>query len=141
MEAELFRALDGRLNPIHSSHFMKRFLRLVAPTTRITMLAHFVNELGILDERLIGMPPSLRGAAAVALALTVDRGDAHWTDQMRADTGYSVDEVQVAVETLLAIVHKFISSKFQASREKYSFESLGSVSQIEFPADMYLTVH
>jgi hypothetical protein len=104
------------------------------------MLAHFVNELGILDEGLIEMRPSLRGAAAVALALAIDRGHGQWTDEMRANTGYSVGEVQVAVERLLAVVQKFIGSRFQASRTKYSVEAFGSVGQIDFPQIVSLTV-
>jgi hypothetical protein len=137
-EARIFKLLDCQVNPVHSSHFMKRFLRLVSPTTRLTMIAHFVNENALLDEAIIGMIPSLRGAAVVAIALTLDRGPGQWTQNMIDNTGYTVQDLGPAITLLLNSVRKFNLSRMQAIHKKYAVAPLCSVSEFEYPDSLPL---
>jgi hypothetical protein len=138
MEAEIFRTLDCQVSVVHASHFLKRFLRFPAPSTRLTMLAHFINESAILDLNLIGACPSLRAAAVIALAQAIDRGIYEWKEEMVSLTSYTVKEIQPFVNQLLATVRRFARSKYDAIRRKYAVESLACVSLIEFPDSVQL---
>jgi hypothetical protein len=137
-EEDIFKLLNCQVSPIHSSHFMKRFLRLLPASTRLAMIAHFVNETALLDERLIGIVPSLRAAAVVALAVALDKGTTEWGDNMRENTGYSAMEVQPVISLLLASVRRFNASRFKAIHKKYAAEALCSVSELDFPETIQL---
>jgi hypothetical protein len=137
-EGDIFKLLDCRVNVVHSSHFMKRFLRLVSPTTKLTMIAHFVNETALLDNELIGVIPSLRAAAVVALSLTLDRGPKQWNDEMKDNTGYSIEDLEPIVLKLLTAIRKFNGSRLLAIHKKYAVAPLCSVSELEYPESLQL---
>jgi hypothetical protein len=117
---------------------MKRFLRLIAPSTKLTMLAHFVNETALLDDAIIGTVPSLRAAAVVALAMTMERGPGQWTPEMRDNTGYELVGLQPVIVKLLAAVRKFNASRFLGIHKKYSVVPLCSVSELDYPESLEL---
>jgi hypothetical protein len=138
IEAHVIEALESQVNPVQPCHFMKRFLRLMEPDTTVTMLAHYVNETALLDESVIGLRPSLRAAAAVAVALTMCNGPNQWTDNIKTSTGYSQAELQPMADLLLASVHQFGSSNYQAIRMKYGLIELAAVSEMHFPDSIQL---
>jgi hypothetical protein len=138
MESELFLCLDCQVNVVHSSQFLKRFLRLIDTTTKITMLAHFINEISLLDEASIEMCPSQRAAAVLCLAMTLELGAGQWTADLVRDTGYTVAELEPTVKALLGFVRRFQRSKYQAITKKYSPRPLACVSDVDFPAEIQL---
>jgi hypothetical protein len=137
-EADIFRLLDCRVTIVHSSHFMKRFLRIVSPSTKLTMLAHFINEIALLDDAMIGVVPSLRAAGVIALALALDRGRGQWTPELRENTGYGLEELRPITTKLLAAVHKFNTSRLVAIHKKYAIAPLCSVSELDYPESVEL---
>ena len=136
MEMEILNELNFYVNPIHSSIFMKRFLRLCNPTSEISMMSHYLNEILLLDESFIGMCPSKRAAAVVCLALTLERGSKQWTSYLEANTGYSVYDLQPIVGKILTAANKIKSSKLNALEKKYSHSSLCSVSMKTLPLSL-----
>jgi hypothetical protein len=138
MEARIFKLLDCQVNPIHSSHFLKRFLRLISASTKRVMIAHFINETALLDEAFIGMVPSLRAAAVIATVLALDRGPGQWTQSLVDNTGYTVHDLQPTIPLLLNAVRKFNRSRLQAIHKKYAIAPLCSVSELEYPESVNL---
>lgn len=138
LEREVFVALDGRVNVFHSSYFMKRFLRITESSSRLMMLAHFLNEISLLDERLIGMVPSQQAAAVVCLALFLIDGAGMWTEEMVSNTRYELSALQEPCSQLLTTVHSFIGTQFKAIERKYAVPALCSVSRMHFPDSVQL---
>jgi hypothetical protein len=138
MESELFLSLDCQINLVHSSQFMKRFLRLVEQSTKFSMLAHFLNEIALLDEEFIGMRPSQKAAGVIYLTNALLNKPGKWTPALARDTGYTEIELEPVVQQLLDAVHKFQKSKYQAISKKYSVKSLAAVSEMEFPESLHL---
>ena len=136
MESSVFTVIEFSNNVIHSSTFLKRFLRLYPnPTLEISMLAHYINESMLLEEKLIGVPPSTRAAAVICLTLGIERGPKAWNSFLADNTGYTVTDLQPLVNTILTSL-KQIKSKFSASVKKYDHDYFESVSRIELPESM-----
>lgn len=135
-EREVLNVLQFRVNPVHSSYFMKRFLRLTDANTELTMLAHFINENALLSDALIGVIPSQRAAAVIYLALALTEGERSWTQTMCDNTGYSRSQLKGIANTMLEAIHTYNESKYQAVHKKYAAESLCSVSEMEFPCEI-----
>ena len=133
MERDLIFSLDCRIGPIHSSHFLKRFVRFTEPCSKLTMLAYFINEMSLLDENFIGMVPSLRAAAVVALAQHLVQGPGKWTQTMVDNTGYELADLQETAKMLLAAVGRFNHSRYGGITHKYSVKALKNVSAYDFP--------
>jgi hypothetical protein len=138
MEARVAQTLQYQTAPLHAAHFLERILRLTASSTEFAMLAHFVNETALLDEAAIGLLPSLRAAAATALAMTLGRAENRWGDLMETATGYSAAVLQPVSDILLGSIHKFRATKCQAIQRKYSLTALGAVSGFDFPENLIL---
>ena len=136
MEKDLLQKVEWRVSPVHSSHFLKRFVRFAVPSADMTMLAYFVNETALLDERMRDVTPSLRAAAAVCLAVRLIQYQ--WTPVMTEVTGYDAGALQGTVDQLLSAVHRFNSSKFDAVRVKYRAKAMRGASDFDFPESISL---
>lgn len=136
VEMLVLNTLDFRVNPVHSSYFMKRFLRLTNGDTYLTMLAHFINENALLSDKLIGVLPSKRAAAVVYLALVLTEGESAWSKTMSRNTGYSRSELREIANSLLEAIHTYNESRHQAIHRKYAAEALCSVSEMDFPSEL-----
>ena len=132
-EAEVMKALDFRINPVHSSYFLKRFLRVAGTNLPTTMLAHFINEVLLLDSDMIGVCPSLRAAAVVFLSLSLRNGAGQWTKDLQANTGYSADALRPMVLKILSSIHNVQSFNLTAIYKKYSVDAVCRISATIFP--------
>jgi hypothetical protein len=133
MEAALFAAVNYHVDPILSSMFLKRFLRLVNTDVRLSMLAYFVCETALLDAGFIGMTPSHVAAAAVCLAVTLERGAGQWTAFLEGNTGYKLEQIAELVQKLLQLVITSSAGQFCSIGKKYGTQSMCRVSARPFP--------
>jgi hypothetical protein len=133
MEAALFAAVDFHVDYILPSMFLKRFLRLVEPDVRLSMLAHFISETALLEAEFIGMVPSRLAAAIVCLSITLERGPGQWNSYLETNTGYKLQSIVELVQKLLQSVVTSATGKFQAIRKKYAGQSMCKVSAGPFP--------
>jgi hypothetical protein len=138
MEALLFAAVDFHVDPILSSHFIKRFLRLANPDARLSMLAHYINETALLDSEFIGLVPSFMAAAVVCLTLALERGPGQWTTYMESNTGYKLEQITDVTQKLLLAVGASATGRFQAIRKKYASPATLRVSAVQFPETIRL---
>jgi hypothetical protein len=138
MEAALFAAVDFHVDYIVPSMFLKRFLRLVNPDVRLSMLAHFISEAALLDAEFIGMVPSRLAAAVVCLTISLERGPGQWTGYLERNTGYILDQIEEIVQKLLQSVVSSAAGRFQAIRKKYAGQSMCRVSAGPFPETLQL---
>lgn len=136
MERDLLGILKFQVNPIHSSHFLKRYLRFMDNTTYFLMLAHFINESLLLDDSIIGVKPSLRAAAVIYLCLSLDDRIDEWDSDKIRDTGYTAAELVPVVKQILIIMNKLQISKYKTIRKKYSTDYLCRVGLTVFPLDL-----
>ncbi|OHS98745.1 G2/mitotic-specific cyclin-B2 [Tritrichomonas foetus] len=132
-EAEVMKALDFRVNPIHSSYFLKRFLRIADTTLEISMLAHFINEMILLDNEMIGVCPSLRASAVLCLSLSLKKGGGQWTSELQRNTGYSMNQLRPVISKILKAIHYAESAKLLAIVRKYSVDAVCRISETLFP--------
>jgi hypothetical protein len=138
MEAALFSAVGFHVDYILPSMFLKRFLRLVDPDVRLSMLAHFICETALLDAELIGMVPSRLAAAVVCLSVSLERGPGQWTPYLETNTGYKLQHIVELVQKLLLSVVTSATGRFQAIRKKYAGQSMCRVSAGPFPEALKL---
>ncbi|KAH0795019.1 Cyclin, N-terminal domain containing protein [Histomonas meleagridis] len=136
MEMNILNEIDFFVNPIHSSIFMKRYLRLCDPSNEISMMAHYLNETLLLDESFIGMCPSKRAASVVCLSLTLERGNNQWNQYLVTNTGYKTTDLQPIVNKILTSVKKIKSSKLNTLEKKYAHSRLCSVSLKSLPISL-----
>ena len=73
-EKEVLAALDFNLNVILPLHFLNDFLDAADAGDEAEYYAHFLLELGLIEEDLIGTAPSLMAAAAVTIAVATFEG-------------------------------------------------------------------
>jgi transcription initiation factor TFIIIB Brf1 subunit/transcription initiation factor TFIIB len=134
IESEISEVLEYQIHPVQSCHFLKRFLQMIDTFTKLTMIAHYINETALLDNSMIGVRPSIQAAAAVAVALTICKGES----KVITNTGYSTVQLQPMANKLLASVQQFGNSQFKAIRRKYSRRALAAVSELVFPESINL---
>jgi cyclin B len=133
LEAEILSTLDFKVNFLHASHFMKRFLRIPEPSSRLSMLAHFLNEVAIMDDLFIGTRPSLLAASVVSLALQLEKGSGKWQSDIESNTGYTIKELEPLANQLLESIQRLNKTNYKAVLRKYGTDELCSVSKIQFP--------
>jgi hypothetical protein len=138
MQERIADTLQYQTTPLHSAHFLERFLRLTNSVTKLAMIAHFVNETALLDEAAIGILPSLRAAAAVALAMSLSGDRSRWADLMEGATGYVAADLQPVSDILLGCIRKFDGTECQAIHHKYSRAALGAVRELAFSESVRL---
>jgi hypothetical protein len=138
MEAALFAAMDFHVDPILSSMFLKRFLRLVNTDVRLSMLAHFICETALLDSDFIGVVPSRIAASVICLAISLERGPGQWNAFLESNTGYKLEHIAELVQKLLQSVAASSTGRFQAIRKKYAGQSMCKVSAGPFPESIPL---
>jgi hypothetical protein len=138
MEGALFAAIDFHVDYILPSMFLKRFLRLVEPDVRLSMLAHFISETALLDAEFVGMVPSRLAAAIVCLSIALERGPGQWTAYLESNTGYKLEHIVELVQKLLQSVITSAAGRFQAIRKKYAGQSMCRVSAGPFPEALQL---
>jgi hypothetical protein len=138
MEAALYTAVDFHIDYILPSMFLKRFLRLVDPDVRLSMLAHFISETALLDADFIGIIPSKLAAAVVCLSVSLERGAGQWTSYLEINTGHKLENIKELVQKLLQSVVTSAAGRFQAIRKKYAGQSMCRVSAGPFPETLQL---
>lgn len=138
MEAALFATMNYHVNPIVSSHFVKRYLAYANADTKLCMMAHFINESLLLDSNFIASKPSERAAACVCLAMTLINGRGAWDEYMQVNTGYSAQSLSPLIQSILQSVNASCQSKFKAVYKKYSSDVMMNVSLTEFPDTIQL---
>ncbi len=73
-EKEVLAVLDFNLNVTTPLHFLNDFLDAADAGEEAEYYAHFLLELGLIEEDLIGTAPSLMAAAAVTIAVKTFEG-------------------------------------------------------------------
>jgi cyclin B len=126
-------ALDFKVNFIHASHFMKRFLRIPEPNSRLSMMAHFMNEVALMDEVFLGTRPSLLAAAVVSLALYLEKGSGTWIRDIELSSEYEIKDLEPLANKILSAIRSMLETGHRAVLKKYSAEELYAVSRTEFP--------
>jgi hypothetical protein len=138
MEASLFTSLQFRVDPVLSSMFLKRFLKLAKTDLRLSMLSHFILEASLLEAEFIGMVPSKLAAAAICLATAIERGPNQWDSYLQKNTGYGLSHLSDTVQKLLQVVATSSTGRFQTIRKKYSTQPMCRVSAGPFPETVIL---
>jgi hypothetical protein len=133
MEASLLAVVHFHVDLILPSMFLKRFLRLVNPDDKLSMLAYFILEASLMDQEFVGILPSKVAAGATCLAVTLERGCGSWGPREEANSGYSVSELIPVVQKLLQSVTTLTTGRFHAIRKKYATPSMYKVSGMSYP--------
>lgn len=133
MEQRIFKVLDFNVNIIHSSIFLKTYLRYANPTQELSITAHFINEMTLLTSKFIGTRPSRMAAAALCIALAIERGKDQWNSVLVNNTGYTFHQIKKLIQNIICSIQHKRSSKFQAIFEKYSPCYLYSASKKKIP--------
>ncbi|KAH0793272.1 cyclin-A1 [Histomonas meleagridis] len=136
MEASLFACNDFHVDPILSSMFLKRYLRLISPESKTSMLAYFISETALLYPDFIGEVPSKLAAASVCLAMVITEGQSQWDRYLEINTGYKLSDISQLAQKLAQAVVTSTTSRFQAIRKKYANQQMESVSLIQIPESL-----
>jgi hypothetical protein len=133
MEASLFSVVQFHVDPILPSMFLKRFLRLVNPDDKLSMLAYFILEASLMDQDFVGVLPSKVAAGATCLAVTLERGPGNWGPREEVNTGYLAADLIGIVQKLLQTIATLATGRFHAIRKKYATPSMFKVSAMSYP--------
>ncbi|KAH0791106.1 Cyclin, N-terminal domain containing protein [Histomonas meleagridis] len=133
MEFQILQSLDFNVNVIHSSIFLKAFLRYANTTVRLSMIAHFINEVLLLSQRFIGSCPSKRAAAVLCIAMFIENGSNQWNHTMERNTGYCMAQLLPMISKIIKTFNRKKDSKYRAVFQKYSLPELFYVSKISLP--------
>lgn len=142
-EAEVLKSLEFMVNPIHSALFVKTFINFIIPTldnllntqeiTRFIFLTSYINEITLIDNRMIGIMPSLKAAAVIAIAQSITFNNNGWTTVIENISGYSFDDVKPIIEKILQAIQYAQSHNLKALLKKYSQPEMCCVSNNSFP--------
>ena len=72
-ERRMLRVLNFQVNAPHGYEFLERFWTVSGESRKAFFVAQLCFELGMLDERLIAVPPSIKASAAVYIAISFQR--------------------------------------------------------------------
>jgi len=113
-------------------HIVSFYLETEKTKRRLKHLVHYYLEYCLLDYNLVGLKPSLMGAAATyAAASWLDRRF-EWDSHLEKETGYTKEDLNFVVTSIREIYSVKKEGIITAVYRKYSGEEKGGVSLMKY---------
>jgi len=130
MERNILVTLDFHLNYALPLHFLRRWSKAAHSDSKVHTLCKYLIELSILDYDLLQFLPSMIAASAVFIARKMCGILPPWTHTLEHYSGFTATDVLPCARLLNQLLLKQATSKFQATRVKYSSEKFLGVALI-----------
>jgi G2/mitotic-specific cyclin 1/2 len=120
-ERNILYVLEFELGWPSPTHFLRRVSKAENYCLETRTIAKFFLEIALMDERLIGYPPSKIAAASLWIARRICQKGG-WTADLSYFSGYSNDDLIKCAQKLIAYLEEnipFKNSQFKAVFRKY----------------------
>lgn len=118
MEAKVIQALDFNLTDSTVLRLLERFGRVAGLETKPFMFSRYLTELALIDSSFLNHPNSLIAASAVYLTNKIFKRE-EWSENLKKDTGYQVNDVRQIAKDLYILLYKNESTPQTAVRRKF----------------------
>jgi len=129
MEQLIFKTVSFDLSQPLSIQFLRRNSKAAVADAKKHTLAKYFLELILIDYNTSRIMPSKIAAASLYLAGKLLE-NAEWTDTLAYYSSYDEDDLCSTVKSIAKLIAKAETSKFQASRTKYSMNKFMGIAAI-----------
>ena len=134
MEASLFEKVGCHVTPILAFSFLSRSLRFIQATPQQSQYCLFILESLLLDSDFIGVRPSFLAAAVFYTGFKImNKDDFQWDVTMTKNIGYDEPALKPVANHILRALSVIAKGPYKATRKKYTTETMGDLSLVEFP--------
>eukprot|EP01114_Cavostelium_apophysatum_P023216 TRINITY_DN8681_c0_g1_i1.p1 TRINITY_DN8681_c0_g1~~TRINITY_DN8681_c0_g1_i1.p1 ORF type:complete len:455 (+),score=90.38 TRINITY_DN8681_c0_g1_i1:36-1367(+) len=130
-EKLILTTLDFTINFASPLHFLRRFSKAAFSESKTHTLSKYLIEVSSLEYNLLQYLPSKVAAAAVYLSRKMCRITPSWTSTLVHYTGYKESDIIGCARDLNELLKGQATSKYQATRSKYSAEKFFSVAEMQ----------
>jgi G2/mitotic-specific cyclin-B, other len=135
MEVRILKALEYRVSAPTAYTFLGRYLTAAEADETMTLIANYILDGTLLNERLLGFRPSELASASILIARSKMVGCPLWNSTLENYSGYSMSRVLMVAKSVLkekADIHPTV----QAVNKKYSKIVNGQVSYTFDPTSL-----
>ena len=144
MERRMLRVLNFQVNNPHGYEFLERYWTVSGESRKAFFIAQLCYELGMLEERLIAVPHSIKACAALYIAISFEsrkRGGGRgapplpptWSAELETVSGYKAATVHEVAQKMLNAVKDYKDrQRCRGIVRKYSLPEFGAISLRDF---------
>jgi hypothetical protein len=133
MEYKILTTLNFNITTPSSFRFLERIFKLCQHADeRVFNLSRYLNELSLVEYRMLKHHPSMLASAALFLSMKILKKEhSQWTDKLRVATQFSEQQIRQCAKDLCILLQNIEKCSLKAVKKKFSLSKFCEVSKIK----------